>query len=95
MFCLPIFLIVLNSRTSYSVPPAIEAFIESSFYEDAVRKTVSIGGDSDTIACIAEGIGHACYKKIPDAIYSRAITYLDSELKNTLWRFGEQFQIPR
>lgn len=86
---------VFNSRTSYSVPPAIQAFLESSSYEDAVRKAVSIGGDSDTIACITGGIAHAYYKKIPDAIYSRAITYLDSGLKNTLQRFEEQFHIPR
>lgn len=65
---------VFNSRTSYSVPPAIQAFMESCSYEDAVRKAVSIGGDSDTIACITGGIAHAYYKKIPDAIYSRAIT---------------------
>lgn len=86
---------VFNSRTSYSVQPAIQAFMESSSYEDAVRKAVSIGGDSDTIACITGGIAHAYYKKIPDTIYSRAITYLDSGLKDTLRRFEEQFQIPR
>lgn len=86
---------VFNSRTSYSVPPAIQAFMESCSYEDAVRKAVSIGGDSDTIACITGGIAHAYYKKIPDAIYSRAITYLDSGLKDTLRRFEEQFEIPR
>ncbi len=86
---------VFNSRTSYSVPPAIQAFLESSSYEDAILKAISIGGDSDTIACITGGIAHAYYKKIPDTIYSRAITYLDSGLKDTLRRFEERFHIPR
>lgn len=86
---------VFNSRASYSVPPAIQAFMESSSYEDAVRKAISIGGDSDTIACMTGGIAHTYYKKIPDAIYSRAIPCLDSGLKDTLRRFEEQFQIPR
>ena len=48
-----------------SVPEAIIAFLESNDYEDAVRKAVSLGGDSDTQACIAGGIAQAFYKKIP------------------------------
>src|SRR5437763_3972668 len=48
-------------RPSYSfdescqgtVPQAIVAFLESTGYEDAVRKAISLGGDADTLACIA------------------------------------------
>ena len=54
-----------------SVPQAIRAFLESNDYEDAIRKAISIGGDSDTIACIAGGIAQAYYKKIPNAIIER------------------------
>ena len=42
-----------------SVPESIIAFLESNNFEDAVRKAVSLGGDSDTMACIAGGIAHA------------------------------------
>ena len=49
-----------------SVPEAIIAFLESTGFEDAVRKAVSLGGDSDTIACIAGGIAHAAYGVPPD-----------------------------
>ena len=35
-----------------SVPEAIIAFLESTDYEDAIRTAISIGGDSDTIACM-------------------------------------------
>ncbi|MGC8786877.1 MAG: ADP-ribosylglycohydrolase family protein [Anaerolineae bacterium] len=32
------------------------AFLDSTSYEDAVRKAISLGGDSDTLACITGGI---------------------------------------
>jgi ADP-ribosylglycohydrolase len=48
-----------------SVPEAIIAFLESIDFENAIRLAVSIGGDSDTIACITGGIAEAFYKEIP------------------------------
>jgi len=48
------------------VPELIIAFLESANYEDAVRKAVSLGGDSDTMACIAGGIAHVYFKEISD-----------------------------
>ena len=47
-----------------SVPEAIIAFLESADYEDAIRTAISIGGDSDTIACMCGGISEAYYKTI-------------------------------
>src|SRR5207253_5437992 len=44
-----------------TVPPALVAFLDSKDYEDAVRKAVSLGGDSDTLACITGGIAQAFY----------------------------------
>jgi ADP-ribosylglycohydrolase len=41
------------------------AFLESNDFEDAIRKAVSMGGDSDTLACITGGIAEAYYKEIP------------------------------
>lgn len=83
-----------DSRTSYSVPPAIIAFLESEDYEDAVRKAVSIGGDSDTIACIAGGIAHAYYGAVPKEIYDRCMRLLDSGLKRTIKEFVKNYDIP-
>ena len=82
-----------DSRASYSVPPAIVAFLESDDYESAVRKALSIGGDSDTIACIAGGIAHAFYKSIPKPIYDKCMMLLDSGLKKTLKDFVERHNI--
>lgn len=51
-----------------SVPEAIIAFLESKSFEDCIRKAISIGGDSDTIAAMAGGIAEAYYKEIPEEI---------------------------
>ncbi|MDO5154747.1 MAG: ADP-ribosylglycohydrolase family protein [Eubacteriales bacterium] len=82
---------VFDSRTSYSVPPALEAFFESDSYESAIRKAISIGGDSDTIACIAGGIAEAYYKKIPEAILSRGLGFVDGGFKSVIKEFMEKY----
>lgn len=48
-----------------SVPEAITSFLESTSFEDAVRNAVSLGGDTDTIACIAGSIAEAYYGLSP------------------------------
>ena len=54
-----------DSSCQGTVPEAIIAFLESTDFEDAIRKAVSMGGDSDTLACITGGIAEAFYKEIP------------------------------
>lgn len=44
-----------------SVPQALVCFLLSDSFIDTIRRSVSIGGDSDTIACIAGGIAEAFY----------------------------------
>lgn len=82
---------VFDSRASYSVPPAILAFLESTDYESAVRNAVSLGGDADTMACIAGGIAQAYYKEIPDYISAKCNRLLDSGLKDIFRRFCEKY----
>jgi ADP-ribosylglycohydrolase len=59
-----------------SVPESIIAFLESTDFEDAIRNAVSLGGDSDTMACITGAIAEAYYKDIP--------TYMIEETKKRL-----------
>jgi len=75
------------------VPQAIIAFLESENFEDAIRKAVSIGGDSDTIACIAGGIAQAYYGEIPGHIVDKVRLILDAELKRVLDSFNDKFGI--
>ena len=63
-----------------SVPEAITAFLESNSFEDSLRKSVSIGGDSDTIAAITGSIAEAFYGGIPEWIVKEAISRLDEPL---------------
>ena len=65
-----------------SVPEAITAFLEGSSYEDTVCKAVSLGGDSDTIACIAGGIAEAFYNGVPEEIMHETFTRLDENLRD-------------
>lgn len=74
-----------------SVPEAIIAFLESEGFEDAVRKAISIGGDSDTIACITGGIAQAYYKEIPEFIEQKALDILDDSLKEIISSFRKKF----
>lgn len=74
-----------------SVPEAIIAFLESNDYEDAVRKAVSLGGDSDTQACITGGIAQAFYKKIPECIIKQVRSILDRNLLVVVDEFNEKY----
>ncbi|GGA01953.1 hypothetical protein GCM10008018_55190 [Paenibacillus marchantiophytorum] len=77
-----------------SVPQAIIAFLESTDFEDAIRKAISIGGDSDTIACITGGIAHAFYKEIPKEIVSEVMLKLDLKLRQIIELFQDRYNIP-
>ena len=62
-----------------TVPEAIIAFLDSDSYEDAIRNAVSLGGDSDTLACITGGIAEAFYGGVPDDILKEALNRLSPE----------------
>jgi ADP-ribosylglycohydrolase len=68
-----------DSSCAGTVPPAIVAFLESSSFESAIRLAVSLGGDCDTLACIAGGIAAAHYG-VPDPIREQAMKRLDKPL---------------
>lgn len=70
-----------------SVPEAIIAFLESEGYEDAVRKAISLGGDSDTIACITGGIAEAFFGGVPQPIAERGRDFLPDEIIEILKDF--------
>ena len=73
-----------------SVPQALEAFFESTSFEDAIRNAISIGGDSDTIGAICGAVAGAFYG-VPDDIRAKAETFLDAHLLKTLHDFDRVF----
>ncbi len=76
-----------------SVPQAIIAFLESTGYEDAVRNAISLGGDADTMACIAGAIAEAYYGAVPAAIAGPVLARLDDRLRRVVQEFREHFGI--
>lgn len=74
-----------------SVPEAIISFLESEDFEDAIRKAISLGGDSDTLACMAGGIAQAYYKGVPPKIASTVKEKLPEEFVSIIDEFNERF----
>ena len=74
-----------------SVPESIIAFLESADYEQAVRNAVSLGGDADTMACVAGGIAEAYYGGIPHSIQQTAFDVLDERLTKTVNDIAARF----
>lgn len=71
-----------------SVPEALTAFLESESFEDALRKAVSLGGDSDTQACIAGAVAEAFYGGVPFDLAESVRALLPAEMTRILDRFG-------
>jgi len=74
-----------------SVPQSITAFLESESYEDAVRNAISLGGDSDTMACITGGIAQAFYGSVPDFIQETVFDILPARLKEITQQFAAKY----
>ena len=73
-----------ESSCQGTVPQAIIAFLDSTDFEDAIRKAVSLGGDSDTLACITGGIAEAYYKEIPQYMAERTMRIFPQIFKDVL-----------
>ncbi len=71
-----------------SVPESLIAFLESTGVEDAIRKAISLGGDSDTMACVAGGVAQAFFGAIPPEIDRGVRERLPEELRQAVNRFS-------
>lgn len=90
---------VVDIRPQYSfdvscqgtVPQAVICFLDSDSYEDAVRNAISLGGDSDTLACIAGGIAEAFYGGVPAHVALKVQELLPSDLLAITSDFRSRF----
>lgn len=71
-----------------TVPEALIAFLDTGSYESAVRAAVSLGGDADTLACIAGAVAEAFYGGVPESIRAAVRARLTPEL----WAVVEAFE---
>ena len=75
-----------------SVPEAIICFLDADDFEGAVRNAVSLGGDADTMACIAGALSEAYWGEVPGAIANQVRERLPGELLALVDRFRARFQ---
>ena len=78
-----------ESSCQGTVPQAMISFLDSTDFEDAMRKAVSLGGDSDTLACITGGIAQAFYNDIPEPIIQEMRTILPEEFWDVMTRLSD------
>lgn len=76
-----------------SIPPALLAFFSSDNFEDAVRRAVSLGGDSNAQANISGAVAHAFYKHIPKAVMQEIEERLPANMLTILNNFNERYNI--
>lgn len=74
-----------------SVPESIIAFLESDSFEDAIRLAISLGGDSDTMGCMAGAIAEAFYGEVPQELTDWAFSKLDPPLRNVVEQFCDRY----
>ena len=80
-----------NESSQETVPQAIRAFLDSTDFEDAIRTAVSLGGDSDTLACITGGIAQAFYGRVPAWMEEKVYEILDEPLGKITRAFVTKF----
>lgn len=78
---------VFNVTCQGSVPEAIICFLDANSYEETIRNAISLGGDTDTQACIAGGIAEAFYGGVPEALVNAAMPNLDDYFINVINEF--------
>lgn len=83
---------IFSSKSDITVPQALFIFFQSCDFEDAIRKAISIGGDSDTIACIVGSISEAYYG-IPDLLIEQSKKYLPDYMKIIKDNFYEIIEV--
>ena len=73
-----------------TVPEAITAFLEGESFEDVIRTAVSLGGDCDTLTCIAGSMAEAFYG-VPEELKAECWKRLSEDLLEVLQRFDTVF----
>lgn len=78
-----------DSSCQGTLPQALIAFLESKDMESALRMAVSMGGDSDTLACITGAVAEAYYQEIPSFIADKVLSLLPEEFLSLLKQLAD------
>ena len=82
-----------GSSIEESVPVALLCFLDSTDYEDTIRNALYLGGDTDTIACMAGGIAQAFYREIPNWIIKESRIRLNNDQLDVVDSFNQTYGI--
>jgi len=82
---------LFNESCQKTVPEAIISVLDARDFEGSLRLAISLGGDADTLACIAGGIAQAVYGGVPQEIRERVLGYLPDEFKEIITRFEKRY----
>lgn len=74
-----------------TVPEAITAFLEGKDFEDVIRTAVSLGGDCDTLTCIAGSMGEAFFG-VPEFMKTECRERLPQDILGVLDRFAKHYE---
>lgn len=75
-----------NETCMNAVPVSVSCFLESTDFEDAIRKAILVGGDSDTIGAITGSLAEAYYG-VPDALRRKSLEYLPGSMRAIVDQF--------
>ena len=78
-----------------SVPEAIIAFLDSDCYETAIRLAISLGGDADTLACMAGGLAEAFYTQVPVMMIEETWKRLPEDFQKVIINFYKKFYVSK
>lgn len=71
-----------------TVPEAVTAFLEGESFEDVIRTAVSLGGDCDTLTCIAGSVAEAFYG-VPDDLKDECELRITAEMLDVVKSLDE------
>lgn len=84
----------MDETCAYTVSVAATVALGSTSVEDAIRKAVSLGGDADTLACIAGSIAEAMHGGVPRALADQVRSRMPDDLRAVADRFVDRFGVP-
>lgn len=76
-----------------TVPQAFVALLEAVDFEDAIRNAISLGGDSDTLACITGALAEAHFGGVPEPIAQHVLARLSRPLRQVTERFTQTYPV--
>jgi ADP-ribosylglycohydrolase len=84
----------MNETCRHTVQIAAVCALGADSVEHAIRRAAALGGDADTLACIAGSIAEAMFGGVPRDLAARVLVRVDEPLREVTLRFMERYGVP-